>query len=264
MIKKLASIALLLTVGYNAMAQSASATVKSRRPDIPGTFTVDIGVNRLTDKPNNLKYGFWGSRTINLYYFYDTRIGKSKFTFHPGIGLGMDRFKLIRAEHYTTSDTITRNNPTLAFDNLGNTTFVDAAHYIYDSDTLNQIDWSGSYSTKKSMVALNYLDIPIEVRFNTNPDDPARSFKVAVGGRIGYLLGSHTKIKYKEDGELKKLKTNQNYNLNPFRYSVYMKVYLGNFSLFGYYNLNTMFKDNKGPSQTQTSYYTVGISLSSF
>jgi hypothetical protein len=39
------------------------------------------------DKPNELKYGLWGSRTLNLYYQYDMRIGKSKFSFHPGVGL---------------------------------------------------------------------------------------------------------------------------------------------------------------------------------
>ena len=264
MIKKLASIALLLTLTYTAIAQSTETTTKSRRPDIPGTFAIEIGANRLTERPNELKYGLWGSRTANVYYFYDVRIGKTKFTFHPGIGLGMERLKFMNFKQYYSNDTVSRANPTLMFDDQGNTTFVDAAHYIYDADTLGQIDWSGSFSTKKSMLSMNYIDVPVEFRFNTNPEDPARSFKVAVGGRVGYLLNAHTKIKYKEDGNLKKLKNYQDYNLNRLRYSVYMKIYLGNFSLFGYYNLTPLFKDKKGPVQTQTQTYTIGISLASF
>lgn len=261
MIKKLLPLALLVTLCSGALAQTEK---KTGRPDIPGTFVMDLGVNRLTEKPNDLKYGLWGSRTANVYYLYDIRIGKTKFTFHPGIGLGMERFKMQNFQQYLPSDTIDGVNPTLMFDAQGNTTFVEAVRYIYDADTLGQPNWSDSYSTKKTMLALNYLDIPMEVRFNTNPEDPARSFKVAIGGRVGYLINAHTKIKYKENGDLKKLKNHQDFNLSKFRYSVYMKLYMGNFNIFGYYNLNPLFEDKKGPSQTGASSYTIGISLASF
>jgi hypothetical protein len=265
MIKKFAPLAVLLILTYNAFAQTKETTKKTGRPDIPGTFVMDIGFNRLTERPNNVKYGLWGSRTLNLYYMYDMRIGKSKFTFHPGIGLGMERFKLLKYDKFLASDTIHYNTPpTLIFDNVGNTIFARTANYIYDADTLNQIDNSASFRTKKSSLAMNYLDVPIELRFNANPEDPARSFKVAIGGRAGYLLNAHTKIKYKEDGESKKLKNTQNYNLNRFRYTVYMKIYIGNFGFFGYYNLNPLFKEDKGPNKTQAQTYTVGITLSSF
>lgn len=262
---KLVALVLLLAIASPALSQSSeNATNRSRRPDIPGTFTLELGFNRLMESPNEMDYGFWGSRSFNIYYQYEVRIGTSKFTFHPGIGLGMDKFKFLTFNQYFPNDTIEGRVPTLAFDNAGNTTFVEAVHYIYDADTLGQPDWSLTYETRKSMLAMNYVDIPIEFRFNTNPEDPARSFKVALGGKVGYLLGSHTKLKYKEDGETKTLKNHQDFNLNPFRYSAYMKIYFGNFGLFGNYNFNPMFKNDLGPAQTKTSYYTVGISLSSF
>lgn len=266
MIKKITSIALFLTLSYCAMAQSneTSAAKTTKRPDIPGSFAIELGLNRLTDRPNELSYGVWGSRSINVYYLHDMRIGQSKFSFHPGIGIGMERFKLLSFKNYTPSDTIKYLNPTLMFDNQGNTVFVAAANYINDGDTLGQIDWSSSYSTKKSMLALNYVDVPVELRFSTRPNDPARSFKIGIGGRVGYLINAHTKIKYKEDGDFKRLKTSQFYNLNRFRYSASLKIYLGNFSLFGYYNFNPLFKDDKGPMKTKTASYTIGISLSSF
>jgi hypothetical protein len=197
MIKKYASIAILLTLAYGAIAQSTETTKKTTRPDIPGTFVLELGLNRLTEKPNNLKYGFWGSRSLNVYYQYDMRIAKSKFSFHPGIGFSMERFKLIRSEGFFSNDTVSYSNPTLGYDANGNTAFIPAANYIYDADTLGQIDWSGSYRTKKSMLAMNFIEVPVEIRFSTNPDDPARSFKVGVGGRIGYLINAHTKFRYK-------------------------------------------------------------------
>jgi hypothetical protein len=264
MIRKLASIAICLSLTLTAIAQSSETPKKTSRPDIPGAFALELGLNRMTDKPNELKYGFWGSRTLNVYYQYAKRLGKSKFSVHPGIGFGMERFKLQSSRQYFARDTVKYNNPTLIYDALGNTTFAPAANYIYDGDTLGQPNWSNSLSIKKSMLVLNYIDIPVELRFSTNPDDPARSFKVAVGGRVGYLLNAHTKIKYKEDGELKKLKNTQDFNLNRFRYSVYMKIYLGNFAFFGYYNLNPLFESGKGPMQTKAASYTVGISLASF
>lgn len=264
MIKKYASIAILLTLAYGAIAQSTETTKKTARPDIPGTFVLELGLNRLTEKPNKLKYGFWGSRTLNVYYQYDMRIAKSKFSFHPGIGFAMERFKLMRAEQTSGTKTITQSNPTLGYDTEGNTVFLPAANYIYDADTLDQINWSGSYRTKKSMLAMNFIEVPVEIRFSTNPDDPARSFKVGVGGRIGYLINAHTKIRYKEDGEIKKLKNHQDFNLTRLRYSVFMKMYFGNFALFGTYNMTPLFKGDKGPMQTKTQSYTIGISLNSF
>jgi hypothetical protein len=264
MIKKSVFVALLVSLSYGAICQSTDFK-KTKRPDIPGTFALELGINRLTERPKELGYGFWGSRTFNFYYQYDIRIGQSKFTFHPGIGMGMERFKLLNFKNYFPNDTVKYfNPPTLVYDNAGNTDFAEASHYIYDADTLGQINWSSSYSTKKSMMALNYVDIPLELRFNTNPEDPARSFKIAIGGRVGYLINAHTKIKYKENGDFKKLQNSQYYNLNRLRYSASLKIYMGNFSVFGYYNLSPLWEKDKGPGKTQTTHYTVGIALSSF
>ena len=269
MINKFASLALFLVVSATSFAQNSTDPAKKRkRPDIPGTFAVEIGINRLTERPNNLKYGLWGSRSANVFYQYEMRILKSKFSFHPGIGLRMDRFKLNSFQkNYATVDTIytrTFPNPTLIYDDQGNTTFVEAPRYIYDGDTLGQMDWSNSFRTKKSMLTMTYIDIPLELRFSTKPEDPARSVKIAIGGRVGYLLGGHTKIRYKENGDWKKVKDNQTFNLNPLRYSAHLKIYFGNFGIYGAYNFNTLFKEGKGPDQTKAQAYQIGIALHSF
>jgi hypothetical protein len=192
------------------------------------------------------------------------RILKSKFSFHPGIGLSMERFKFQSYNQDFPGGTVRLNNPTLIFDAAGNTRFVDFGHYLYDSDSLGQPNWSSSLNAKKSMLAMTYIDVPLELRFSTKPDDPARSFKIAIGGRVGYLLNASTKMKYKEDGELKKLQNHQDFNLTRLRYGAHMKIFIGNFALFGYYNLTPLFKENKGPAATDAQTYTVGFALHSF
>lgn len=216
---------------------SATETKKHRgMPDIPGTFTLEFGFNRGQNSPDTFDLGFWGSRTLNIYYQLDKQILKSKFSFHPGVGFGMERYKF-------------RNFYTLGLENE-NTVLVPA----YDTYPL----------VRKSMLITNYFDILAEIRFSTNPNDPGRSFRASIGGRAGYLFDSFTKIKYKENGEVKKVKDKQNYNLNDFRYGTFVKIGAGNFTVFGYYNMSPLFKKDKGPEQTEMSTFTIGISVSSF
>jgi hypothetical protein len=264
MTSKFASLIVLLLLTTVAFGQNTEPAKKTKRPDIPGTFVVELGINRMTGKPNEVKYGLWGSRTTNVYYQYETRILKSKFSFHPGIGLSLERFKFLSYNHYYFSDTVRLNNPTLIFDAGGNTRFAEFAHVLYDGDTLGQPNWSSSLNTKKSMFAMTYIDVPLELRFSTKPEDPARSFKIAIGGRIGYLLNASTKVRYKENGDIKKIQNHNDFNLTRLRYGAHMKVFIGNFALFGYYNLTPLFKENKGPAATDTQTYTVGIALHSF
>jgi hypothetical protein len=247
----------VVLLAFITIAQAQQTSPLKGRPNIPGTFQIDLGFNRLTERPNDVKIGFWGSRSLTLYYFRDIRIGKSKFSVHPGVGFSFERYKLIDYEKRWSTDTVRRNTPTLILNAQGNTVFQQSATVIYGAaDTLSAI--------RKSMLVTNYLDIPLEIRFSTNPYDPARSFKISVGGRVGMLVSSHAKMKFDEDGDTKKLKDKQNFNLSPFRYSATLRIGVGNFNWFAHYNLNTLFEKDKGPMRTQASTYTVGVSLAGF
>lgn len=240
MIKKIAVIALLCAFFNSAYSQETTEKKTKGRPDLPGNFTLELGFNFAPDAPSQFDLGFWGSRTLNIYYQYDIRIAKSNFSFVPGIGFSMERFKFV-------------NEYTLGYDN-------DQIVMVAPADGLPDI--------RKSQLITNYIEAPIEFVFRTNPEDPARSFKFAVGGRVGYLFDSFTKQKYKVDGELKKLKDKQQFDLSQFRYGISTRLGLGNFSLFGYYNFNPLFESGKGlkenGQEVQFSTWTVGISLSSF
>lgn len=247
--QKIGALIILLAAAYSALAQDEPTRKFSRRPDIPGTFNLEVGFNSALSGPDQLNLGAFGSRTVNIYYQYDFRILNSPIFFTPGIGLSLERFK-----------------------------FSDEHMLGYASNDLNSIVMispanSGLESIKKSHLVTNYIDIPLEIKFLTKPEDPARSFKIAVGGRFGYLFDSFAKVKYKENGEMKKLKNKESYNLNPIRYGLSARIGVGNISLFGYYNLSPLFEKGKGLSdnisetvsvKNDFSTMTIGISLASF
>ncbi len=87
------------------------------------------------------------------------------------------------------------------------------------------------------------------------------AFHIAAGGMFGLRIGSHTKQKISEDGETKKLKAHEDFNLNPFRYGFRVAIGYGNFNLFADYNASTLFRKNKGPELYPVS---AGITLVGF
>ena len=228
----------LFFISFSLFAQEKPR--KAARPNIPGSFMIDFGFNRALNKPSNFKQGFLGSRTLNLYYQYPIRIGRSKFSFNPGIGASMERWKFTNL--FVLADTTKDSN-----DNF----------LLYPGSPFFK-------GIKKSTLIANYVEIPIEFRFDTAPEDIARSFNVAIGGRIGYLFDSKMKVKFKEDGETKILKDKQNLGLNQLRYGVYTRIGVGAFNIFGFYNLSPLFEKDKGPDKTIMNNYTVGISINGF
>ena len=56
-------------------------------------------------------------------------------------------------------------------------------------------------SVKRSVLALDYLDFLLRLRFNTNLEFPKSGFFTWVGLRVGYLLSAKSLIKYEETGQ---------------------------------------------------------------
>lgn len=248
--KILSTLLLALTASYSfAQYETVKKTV---RPSIPGSFIVDLGVNRAIGEPPKWNQGFWGSRTVNLYYQYSFRIAKSKFSFNPGLGLSLERWKFT-------------NGATL-FDTLELVSFPNGAVSPNQVEQYNLVSTGSIYpkNANKSMLVANYFEIPVEFRFDTNPDDLGRSFNVSLGGRVGFLYDAFTKVKYRDLGEDIKVKYKLNHGLSTIRYGVYSRVGVGGFNLFFYYNLSDMFEKEKGPSGKDFNSFTTGISISGF
>jgi Outer membrane protein beta-barrel domain len=224
------ALVLLTFLSIASLAQAQTAT--KSRPNIPGSFIVDLGLNGTIGSPDLWKQGLWGSRTLNLYYQYPIRFGRTRFSFNPGIGVSLERFKWKEA--------VTLTDPREANANAQ----VEKYEFI-DSRLLFP-------NPKKTMFINNYLEIPLEIRFDTKPEDIGRSFNVALGVRGGWLFDSSIKMKYKEDGQTKKNKDKQDWGTTQFRYGVYSRVGIGGFNVFGFYNLTPLFQKDLAPSQNGT------------
>jgi hypothetical protein len=251
------ALLILVLTACSSHAQTTKAT--RARPNIPGTFIVDLGMNGTLGSPSAWKQGLWGSRTVNIYYQYPLRFGRSRFSFNPAIGLSMERFKW-------------KQNIVL-FD-------APEANANAQVEKYEFINASPVYpNPQKLMLVNNYLEIPVEIRFDTKPEDISRSFNVALGARAGWMYDSFQKIKYKEDGQVKKLKDKQEWGLTQIRYGVYARVGIGAFNLFGFYNLTPLFQKDLGPvnesfgtngllttgaTGTTMTTFTAGISINGF
>jgi hypothetical protein len=243
MIRKFSFFVLFTVLSIAAIGQTASQPTEKKkgRPNIPGTFAIDLGFNLPSEK-NGFNTNPFGSRTLNLYYYYDIQIGKSDFSIHPGFGLGLERYKF-------------NNNKTLGYTGPNE----DILQMVLVSTIL-----PNASSLKRTGLITNYIDVPLEVRFSGNPDDPGHTFKVSLGFKFGVLYDSFTKIKYREDSETKKLKDKQNFNLNPIRYGALFRIGFGSFSAFANYTISPLFKNGEGPDKAVINNFTVGLTLAAF
>lgn len=214
------------------------------RPDIPGDLMIEFGFNWIQEHPEGIGFNTMGSRSFNAYYLYDVNIGESAFSFHPGLGIGTEKYKFV-------------NNVTLGYgldtDGQREVQFIPLDS-IYGTGTLY----------KKSQINPIYLDIPMEIRWRSRKYDPKRSLKIALGGKVGVLLDSKTKVKYTADGENKIIKQKENFELNTLRYGAYMRLGYGGFSAYAYYGLSDLFRKEKGPMDTTMFPITFGLSLALF
>jgi Outer membrane protein beta-barrel domain len=104
---------------------------------------------------------------------------------------------------------------------------------------------------KKSKLTVSYVDVPLV---------PYLAFKkgkfieyFGFGGYVGYRMGSHSKTKANDRG--KKNHEYNNFYLNDFRYGLTMQLGMNNFAdLFVNYDLNYLFKENKGPNVSGISF----------
>lgn len=209
------------------------------RPDVPGDFLIEFGVSPMQNRPELMDQNLWGSKFFNVYYMHNVNLGNSSFSFHPGIGVGTDKFAFANAH-------------TLEYAEDGSVVFAPLDSLLPGADI------------KKSKIGVNYIDIPIEFRWRMKKHDPKRSFKIAVGGKVGFLFDGKTKIKYRIDGDTKVLKRKEDFQLEQFRYGVYGKVGFGNFYLNYFYSLSNLFKSGKGPEANEAFPMNIGLTINIF
>jgi Outer membrane protein beta-barrel domain len=175
-----------------------------------------------TGTPDSIKDRLKGfHRGINVYVMLDKRFnGSPKFSVAFGLGVGTSNMffdKMVVDINAKTS--------TLPFINV---------------DTVDHF--------KKYKLTTAYIEIPIELRFTLNPESESRSFKTAVGFKVGTLLSEHTKGKtlVNKNGTVLNSytakETGKGY-FNSTRFAATARIGYGNFTFIGSWQLNNIFKN---------------------
>jgi hypothetical protein len=117
---------------------------------------------------------------------------------------------------------------------------------------------------KKYKLVTAYAEVPLELRYSTNPENSSGGFKVAVGVKIGTMLSAHTKGKNLQNKGGSTLnaftvKESSKRFFNSTRLSSTLRIGYGNFSVFGNYQITNLLKDGAGPVIHP---YSIGLTLS--
>jgi peptidoglycan hydrolase CwlO-like protein len=186
-------------------------------------FEMDLGFNTFMYKGNpnlpsqysNYDLKGFASKNVDLQFFH-TSIALIHHNVYLTTGLALDW------NNYAFDKGITLKTKSNTLD--------------YMKDSLGNAI-AGKFA-KNKLVAC-YLQVPLMLNFETNPDNRDRSFHLAAGGFAGFLIDSYTKQKT-DDGY--KFHIQDNYDLNKFRYGICGQIGYGNVNLFANYSMSNIFQ----------------------
>ena len=131
---------------------------------------IQLGYNGWAGAPDSFRTGGL-NRTFNMYFMFDFPFKSDpRFSAAIGAGLGTDNM-------FFKQTTIDLRKYPLSF----------------TRDTIS--------SYKKYKIATSYLEVPVELRFASNPTSYNKSLKVALGIKVGTMVDAHTKAKISRDRE---------------------------------------------------------------
>jgi hypothetical protein len=196
-------------------------------------FMIQYGISRFSGGPDSIRPGGL-SRSFNMYLMLDFPFKTNpKMSVGIGPGIGTDNFLF---EDRTV--------------NIKNRNQV-----LFPADTLSRF--------KKYKLMTGFLELPVELRYASNPQNMNKGFKFAIGAKIGTLLTAKTKAKVDLDqagdgGYI--TKTSSKRHFSGIRLAGTMRVGIGNVSLFGTYTITEMFKEGFGPAGIRP--FTIGLTIS--
>ena len=117
---------------------------------------------------------------------------------------------------------------------------------------------------KKYKLANTFLEAPVEIRYTADPANEKKSWKFALGIKVGTMVNAHTKGKTLENKSNSPIdystqKESKKTFFNGTRLAATARVGMGNFSLFGSYSITSLIKDVAGPAIRP---YQVGLCIS--
>ncbi len=192
-------------------------------------FAIDLLATNWIHKVGNGFQSKWYSRGINIYFYWDFRIKKSRVSFAPGIG-------------YSATNIYHRNQ--LVEDSTG------IRFDVMDPTKLANI--------RTNKLTVQYVDIPLELRIRTNPDKADNFWKFAIGFKAGIRVDSHTKERIKEGSRTKVYVERRFPDIALFRAGPTLRIGYSVFNITAYYGVVQVFKSGRGPLANE---FAVGISF---
>jgi hypothetical protein len=228
---KIYSIAILCLLTTGAFAQKKSLGARAN-----DHFMIQLGSTTWLSKPDSIKTKSLG-RALNVYFMLDFPFKSNrKLSVALGAGVGSDGifFERRRLE-------LNGGGNVLRFTNL------DSANHF-----------------KKYKLTTAYLEAPVELRFVQNPDKSDRSFKFAVGVKLGTMIDAHTRGKNLADRGGNTInsyveKVKQRRYFNSTKLAVTGRIGWGNFSVYGQYFVTPLLKDGAG---AEIRPFSIGLTLS--
>lgn len=201
---------LFLLIGSSSFAQTKDSTEEKppkKIADPKDHIVVDFSFDSYRNWPDGISqkpYSLGG----NAYLMWDYPFGYGPFSVAIGAG-------------FSTHDVHTNGQITYT---------IDGKYTTFEPITVK-------YSTNK--FSMNYMEVPVELRLRTRGE---KSFKMTIGGKIGYAYNVHTKYA-DDDGKVKVYRIK---NIDPIRYGVTFRVGYNKFNLQGFYALSEIFKKGRG------------------
>ncbi len=239
---RIALVFLLILSFNNIFSQNDKSNTQEdlSRFNIPGYFKLNFGLSTLSSADPSMKTNLFPSRSLDLYYSKPFFLSDD-FSFNPGLGISNDKLSF-------ENDIILSNS----INNDGvNQTQIDTLDFTPDKNSLKG----------------TYLMLPIDFKyyFGSGKFDKGRFF-IGIGGEIGLLLNSSTKVKNNVNNTVRQTKIKDDFGLNQLKYGISLQVGSGNFNIYYKMNLSDLFDKNYLPQNIDKnpSINKIGISFSIF
>jgi hypothetical protein len=243
MIKKIFFL-LCLVVSFFQVRSQDVPSLRTKKIDITDRpkdhFVMQFGIVNWLQRPDT--FATKGlSRTIGLYLMYDLAF-KTDPRFSIGVGAG------VGSDH-------------VFFDkSAGRDLVINSAEGVQFRKH-SAAETSIRYKSIKLHTA--YLEAPVEFRFMHKPQQPNKSFKVALGMKIGTLITAVDKTRFERDASGNgpyNMKIKSRSNFNNLRLAATARIGYGSFGAFVQYQLNDFIKEGRGPNQIRP--LQIGITIS--
>jgi hypothetical protein len=197
-------------------------------------FMVQYGFDKWAGTPDSISpKGF--SRFFNAYIMLDKPF-KTNPSFSVGLGAGIGSSNIFFDKTYVDVKSTSSRLPFSKVDSVD--------HF------------------KKFKLTTIFLEAPVELRFSSNPINPNKSFKMALGVKVGTLLNAHTKAKTlvnKSGSTINNyiFKESSKKFFNSTKLAATARIGYGIFGLYGSYQITSVLKTGTGPDTIHP--YSIGI-----